>query len=319
MTRIGYQLTVADRVYRAHALSLDCQASLSIPVNQCRLIAHRDISASPGAAITLTVTWGDNAPHLLFTGSASTIDRTADGTRIIAHSRFVALVCAHINLSFRGAHAGDIAAEVLTMFNIESDIRVPGIAYPDYTIADAQPVYWALADLAEHSGCCLYADRRNRAVFAPLAGHSGQAHVFRHGENLLRYNLRDQRPVSTGVDVYGHGAASFAGARAHSWLTTRAVRAHSGGTWPTPVRTPALRDLASAQRAAQALVEKHSVTRRGHLQTPLRADIGLNSAIAVSDRDGHTWPGRVTGIRHRLSKQLGAISDIDFIAMEDRG
>lgn len=318
MTRVRYRVAVEDRLYDAHTLALACHASLSVPANQCRLVLHPAVEIAPLDSVEVALTRGDGEPAPVFSGTASAVEHLPTETRVVALGRFLRLIRARVNMSFQSVSAGDIAAEVLGMFDIDIDTREPGVSYPGYTIADDEAAYWVLSRLARSSGFEFYADRQDRAIFGPLDRSKGEAHALRYGRDLVHFALQHRAPAVTGVEVHGQGAASFAGARAHSWLTTRAVRARAGTGAALLRRDPALRDLASVQTAAQALLMQQTRSRDGWVRVGLRADIGLGDAVVISDRRGRDWRGQVTGVCHRVSKRHGALTDIDFISTEGR-
>jgi hypothetical protein len=169
--------------------------------------------------------------------------------------------------------------------------------------ADERRSVWShLCTLARFAGCELSADGSGAVNFRPPK--SGAAdHTFRHGAELVAWDVGPRDTAATDTSVVPFGAASEQGS--DKWHVL--LREPDGGPPSDDTLVPgALRDRDGAQTYEQAL--KDARTRRGIGGEVLArgdASVRAGDVLALDDVPGADDPLRITAATHRLGGDTG--------------
>ena len=192
-----------------------------------------------------------------------------------------------------------------------------------------------LLQLAQWCGADLHTDGEGRVHFTTPA-EAGARHSFRFTENVLRLDLQAVPPRWDGALVHGEGAAAAKGADKAHWLaqdltgvTAKAALDAQGQVTAGKEGAHARRWVLGAVRSAEAAGAVAQAQMKAAAARWLQGFIEVFGEPAVMPGDaveiagipqGHALVGllqgphrlRVRGVRHRLTRQGGLVTRLEF-------
>lgn len=307
--------------WQAHVLAITLEAGLAPSVDALEIIVAVGAQA-PQVAVgdtgSVSLGYADSAAELVFTGQVESVRHGVHGTtRIIATNGGAPLARLRLNQSYEQQSAGDIARDLASSAEVDTDTVENGVDLPFYVVDDRRNAYQHIAALARISGYLAGCTPEGRLRFAPFAG--GQAvQTFTYGVDVLALDVTEAAPVVGAVTTVGEGAAGSQGADAWSWLVKdpAAVRGSAGAGAPERLVTrAALRSGAAAQSAAEGLANAAGQARvGGRLLVPGAPAVIVGSAIEITGAPQEALNGLflVRQVRHRFAKGEGFTTVIDF-------
>jgi len=318
MLQVNYQVAIASTIYtpnsQSRLLNLGMNAALSIPVHCCTIALSGAEAVNIQVKDSVTLSLGyDNQLTQVFAGKVSAVQQSFDRITIQAVSDFQALTRARSNLLYEQSSAADIVKNLaqsrlgLTVSKAET-----GLQFPSYAIGDHQSVYDYLHRLAQQCGFDLYANPQDQLVFAQYDPQT--THKFQYGIDILAIEQAATGAIATGIEVYGESPASQQGDQTTSWLSYQPVKGSAGKTATLRFVEPIARTQDAANKIAAAYLAKHSRQRRGRVKVLGIAAVKLGDAVQLSQLPQSDANGtfKVTGITHRLNRQRGFYTTIDW-------
>lgn len=320
MTKIAYQITLgstkitADAASAAALLALDTRASLSVPVNECRLTLANPPQIKPGDALKVSLGTGGD-PQPVFTGTIDHVAWGVTGANIEAMSHVRQLTVARFNLLFEKSSAGAIAKDLAKRSQVNIKKADDGITFPVYALGDQHSAHDHLRRLATQCGFDLFADSTDQLNFKAYGPKT--THSFTYGEEILAYDWAAQPSPISGVEIYGESPASQGqGDKAYSWLTKKDVKGTSGGKQGTVLR---LADPTARTQAIAGKIAKNTLAARqthGHgwvkvLGAPT-VELGQRLALKKMPLAAHNGQYKIVGVNYHLSPQRGLTTTIHW-------
>ncbi|MGB8698818.1 MAG: hypothetical protein WCD18_05320 [Thermosynechococcaceae cyanobacterium] len=312
MVQVSHRIAIGSTVLsgnKTRLLDLRTAASLTVPVNVCRLVLSPpdDLSLAPQDPIEVELGYEADR-SLVFTGLVSTVDWQIDRVTVYGMSAFQALVQNRFNLLYEKSKAGDMVSDVVGRLGLSPGAIANGLEFPVYVLGDNQSVYDHLQTLAQQCGFDLYANPEDQVVFE--AYQPRETHEFQYGVNILSLKTADPAPAIAGVEIYGESPTSLGqGPDAYAWLTKQAVQGTAGDPSGVVQRfiDPTVRTLETAGQVATALLEKVVQKQRGELRVLGNPLLKLGDAIHIADMPLEVQNGtfKITQVEHILNPRQG--------------
>jgi hypothetical protein len=262
-----------------------------------------DVAA--GAKAIVELGYGDDLETVL-TGTVTTVERRPWGIVVEGLAATFALSRTRIGRSYVSQSAGDIVSDLVGAAGADVGDVSSSLSLSAYHADERRSVWSHLVSLARLAGCELSADGDGALNFRPPKNGSPD-HTFRHGAELVAWDVGPRDTSGTEISVVPFGAASEQGS--DKWHVL--LREPDGGAPSDETLVPgALRDRDSAQTYEQAL--KDARKRRG---TGGELLVGGDQAVragdvaALDDVPGDAGdPLRITSVLHRLGGDSGFLT-----------
>lgn len=275
----------------------------------------RFADTAPGAEITLALGAGRGDEDDVLTGRVRTACTTSDSVVLDAIAATAPLSHAYLTGSYVRQTIGDIVHDLVgsvsspdsvTVDQVESDVELAV-----YHVDDRRSVWSYLCELAGLAGADVGCAPDGALRFVP-AGTGAASHGFRHGADILAWNLGHASPGPAWVAA-AHGAGSEAGAEKWHWPLGDPV----GSSPASPTRViGALGTREAADAVTQTMADRAA---RGAVQGSLTV-LGASSVrpgdqIDVTDLPGASpGPLRVLRVTHTLDGARGLVTALSVQA-----
>ncbi|MEG3839835.1 hypothetical protein [Microcoleus sp. herbarium14] len=317
MLKINYKIKIGSTTYTANdktlLVDLRSQASLHIPVNTCRIVLGipKNVQVSPKDPVSVEIGY-EKQSTLVFTGRVTRVDWEIDRVQIEVASAFTDLTLLRVNRVYEKSHGGDIVKDILKQAKLTVGKVENGIKFSVYTVGDRQNAADCLYNLARQCGFDVYANDRDRAIFAPYS--PAITHTFTYGQNILKYQLEQPQTGIEKVEIYGESPASQGqGEQAYSWLTKNEVKATAGsGKNVLRLADPTARSQAVAQNIARGILTHLKQKQHGQIVAIGDANVKLGDAIQIAKMPVPQQNGtfKVTGVKHTINRHNGFLTTI---------
>lgn len=259
-----------------------------------------DVDAGVTAVVELG--YGDDLDTVL-TGTVTSVERRPWGLVVEGLAATLSLSRTYLGRSYVSQSAADIVSDLVGGANGDVGEVSATLQLSAYHVDERRSVWSHVCSLAQLAGCELSADGEGALNFRPPK--SGAAdHSFRHGAELVAWDVGPRDTTRTDVSVVPFGAASEQGS--DHWHVL--LREPDGG--PPSDETlvpPALRDRDGAQTFEQAI--RDARTRRatgGQVIVGGDATVRAGDVVTLDDVPGGDGsPLRVTAATHRLGGDTG--------------
>ncbi len=323
--KIGDQLIdMSSEPLASTLVDIDVRRDMAPLIDRFDLTVARVGSFAPergdDAVIELGFSGGDNAPRTVMTGVVDEIDAGPERVRIAGFGAGSLLSRSRGNQTFRDKKAGDIVRALAEPDNVAVERTGTSEVLP-YYVADARRSrFQHMTALARLTGFDLYFDPENALVFEAF-GNGRRVHPLAHGQDVLDYRVERTEAHVARVEARGESPGSSAGEESWSWLAKdgEPQRGTSGDGDPLVLlEHSALRTVEAAQRAADALLERILNRRvRGRAAVLGNPEVELGDAIRLEKMPEADLNGtfQVRGLRHRIDKTAGFLTEIRFQAI----
>ena len=318
MPAIAYTLTLGNTDITpqsdAALVALETQATLSIPVNVCRVTLANPPQIKAGEVLKLSLGEGDST-HPVFTGKIEHVSWSFAGAQVEAASALRQLTIARFNLLFEKSTAGAIAKDLAQRSQVNVSKAEDGLKFPVYALGDQHTAYDHLQRLATQCGFDLFANRADQLVFQTYAPQT--THTFTYGVEVLAYDWAERPSPITGVEIYGESPASQGqGDKAYHWLTKKEIKGTSGGKAGTVLRLadPTARTEAIAGQIAANTLTAHQTKVQGWVQVLGAPPVTLGDRLSLKALPiaAHNGQYKITGVSHRLSQPHGLTTTLHW-------
>jgi hypothetical protein len=307
LRRPGAALTLdGDRLTAAEAPLTALNVELGVGTAHDRFRAafgaisrFSDVAAGASAVVELGY---DDSLETVLTGTVTGVERRPWGFVVEGLAASFALSRTRIGRSYVSQSAGDIVSDLVSAAQGTPGEVSSSLSLSAYHADERRSVWSHLCTLAHLAGCELSAGGDGSVNFRPPKSGSPD-HSFRHGAELVAWDVGPRDTAATDISVVPFGAASEEGS--DKWHVL--LREPDGGAPSDETLVPgALRDRDSAQTYEQAL--KDARTRRGTGgEVLVGGDAGVRAGdvLTLDDVPGSSDPLRVTAATHRLGGGAG--------------
>lgn len=327
MLKPAYKLTIGNQVIdtteepqASTVVDLTVALDMKVSADSFTLILGQVGGLEPDRddEATIELGYADNGSLTqVMTGTVATVEPTLTVNRVIGHSVAATLLRTFVNQTYEDKTAGEIVRDLAQQAEVEVATAEDGISFPAYVIEDRRSIYHQMNDLGELCGFDLYINPDGELVFQRFTG-GATVHVFTYAQQILELEVLQTLPRAEQVIAWGESAGSSQGENSWAWLTKdfRGSRGTAGSGLPSLLlERPVLRTADAANAAANAAltaIQRH--TRRGRLRVLGNPDVKLGDAIRLQEvpEDSLNNTFQVCSITHRLNKQTGFITTIEF-------
>jgi hypothetical protein len=255
-----------------------------------------------GATAVVELGYGDDLGTVL-TGTVTSVERRQWGLVVEGLAATVSLSRTYLGRSYVSQSAGDIVTDLVGGANADvGEVSAP-LQLSAFHVDERRSVWSHVCALAQLAGCELSADGEGALNFRPPKSGTPD-HSFRHGAEVVAWDVGPRDTTRTDVSVVPFGAASEQGS--DHWHVL--LREPDGG--PPSDETlvaAALRDRDGAQTFEQAI--RDARTRRGTGGEVLvggDATVRAGDVVTLDDLpNGDGSPLRVTAATHRIGGGSG--------------
>ena len=331
MLRPAYRIVIGDHVVdttsepkASTAVELTVRLDLDTPVDGFTIVQGQvgGLRAAPGDDASIDLGYADDDAGLVrvLTGIVVDVEPGLEAKRIAGHGRGDALLRTFVDKTFEDATAGDVVRALAAEAGIDVERAEDGLQFPAYVVDGRRSAARHLRDLGYLCGFDCYLTPDGKLVFEPLTGNR-TVHVLKFGEHVLCAELVRTQPRAATVQTWGESKGS-GGDESWAWLTKdfSALRGSAGSGAPTLlVENGALRTARAAAAAATAISDAlvaNAVRGRARIQGRPQVKLGdlvrlerFPERAGVDELDGNY---QVRGVRHRLDKTGGFVTDVDF-------
>lgn len=296
-----------DRLTAAEAALTALQVELGVGSAHDRFRAalgaiSRFSGVAAGASAVIELGYGDGLETVL-TGTVTSVERRPWGLVVEGLAATFALSRTRVGRSYVSQSAGDIVSDLVSAAQGTAGEVSSSLALSAYHADERRSVWSHLCALAQLAGCELSAGGDGSVNFRPPKSGSPD-HSFRHGAELVAWDVGPRDTAQTDISVVPFGAASEQGS--DKWHVL--LREPDGGPPSHETLVPgALRDRDGAQTFEKAL--KDARTRRGTGgEVLVGGDAGVRAGdvLTLDDVPGTgSDPLRVRSATHRLGGESG--------------
>ncbi|MEM7509286.1 MAG: hypothetical protein AAF388_00055 [Bacteroidota bacterium] len=313
MFKVSHRIQIGNDTWasaeNSRLVSLFAEASLHIPVNQCRFsLTYPDgISATIGDEVVVELGQAEELEKV-FTGTISQVHWTFKQVHITASSSFQHLLAQRINSYFEKPSAADIVKELAQDAGVEIGQVETGLTFDFYTIGDQHSGYEQLRYLADQCGVDLYADEEDKLIFTQPSFLL--PYEFQFGVNVLDLTISKAESAISRVEILGESPASHGqGADATSWLTKTDVSGAEGTTSGLTkfMFDPTARSNENAGSIASNRLASIQALHAGRIRTLGRPEVRLGEEVKLSQMPVSEQEGsyKIVGIQHRIGPRKG--------------
>jgi phage protein D len=242
--------------------------------------------------------------------------------RITATSGARAIARLFVDQTFEGKTAGEIVRDLAGRVNLDVATIDDGITFPSYVVDSRRSALAHIRDLATLSGVDAYIDSNGKLVFQAFTT-GNLIHLVDFAKQILTLELDRRGGLDVTVKAFGESPTGSAGSDAWGWLTkdfSQSAGTSGSGSPTLIVERPALRTAEAAATAASAglrALERRAV--RGRVDMPGRPAVKLGDAIRLREVpfDGFDGTYQVRRVVHRITKERGFITTVEFAAIPD--
>lgn len=330
--RPAYRIVIGDHVVdttaepkASTALELVVRLDMDTPADGFTLLQGQvgGLRAQPGDDASIELGYADeqNGLERVITGLVVAVDPDLELKRIVGHSSSDKLLRTYVDRTFEDGTAGDIVRTLANEAGLDVERIEDGPALPAYVVDGRRAAARHVRDLAYLAGFDTYVTPEGALVFESFSGNR-TVHVLKYGEHVLSAALHRTRPSWATVTTWGEGPGGSGGDESWSWLTKdfSGQRGSSGASSPTfVVERSALRTATAAASAADTIAETFTeLALRGRVRIQGRPQLHVGDLVrlerfpataGVDELDGNY---QVRGVRHRIDKTGGFVTDVDF-------
>jgi len=311
-----YQISIGNLVLSTQEtnrlVELDVHAGLETPVHECRMVLPQfnDLTIEEGVPVSVQLGY-DQQMEQVFTGELHRQEQGAERLTLIARSACKRLVKRRLDLYFEGMTAGEMVTTICQQEKVLPGIIQPGLRFSYYALGRDRSAYSHLKYLAAQCGFDLYANEKDRLVFARTAAIA--VHSFTYQVNIISFRFSDGKAIGEKWEVFGESPASLGqGPQGAYWLTKREVKGSAGlgGKSVHQIYAPTIRSLDNASLMAKALQKKQENRKRICICTMGAPEVKIGDTIQINqmpEKQQNGWY-KLIDIRHRLNAQSGFIS-----------
>jgi phage protein D len=327
MLKPSYKLTIGNQIIdttdapqNSTVVDLTVALDMNLPADSFTLILGQigGIQPDRGDEATIELGYADNGNLTqVMAGTVATVETGLTANRVIGYSAAATLLRTYVNQTYQDKTAGEIVRDLAGQAEVEVATADDGINFPAYVIEDRRSIYQQMADLAELCGFDLYINADGELVFQRFTG-GATVHVFTYAQHILELEVLQTPPRAQQVAAWGESAGSSQGENSWAWLTKdfSGSRGTAGsGNSSLLLERPVLRTASAARTAANAaLTAIKRRTRRGRLRVLGNPDVKLGDAIRLREVPEESFNDtfQVRGVTHRLNKQTGFTTTIEF-------
>ena len=249
----------------------------------------------------------------IFKGKIDVIEPGISTTRISGLNNISKLLNKRINQFYEKQSAGKIAEDVASKSGVSTEKTEEGITFPLYAVDNTKTAYEQILKLGEMCGFDFYLTIENKLVFKKYEKKT--THTYNYGKNIINHEIIKREQQYNAAEVYGESSSSFKGSDTAHWLTKKNVSGKDGTGEGMFVHDLSIRDTDSAKNVAKAKLEKIKKTISGTVKVPGNPDINPGDAVKIEDMPNSGMNGefQVKSIHHKLSKNSGFITEIEYI------
>ncbi len=317
-------------------LSLDVMLDMAGAGGACelRLGDPGGTLVNPGDAVTVDLDTGAGAQRV-FTGRVDRVQLDATAQTVRACDGLRELARLEVDAAYEDVRTDFVVKDLLGRAGLTVGTVAPGFKLASLYLKREGGALRHLLQLARWCGADLYTDGTGKVHFTTPA-EAGGTHSFRFTENVLRLDLQAVPPRWDGLEVYGEGAAASRGADKAHWLAKdlsgvagKAALDAQGQVTAGRSGPHAQRWVLGAVRSAEAAGQVAQAHLRALAARWLRGSVEVFGEPAVMPGDtvalqgipeGHALAAllrgphklRVRGVRHRLTRQSGLVTRMEF-------
>ncbi len=339
---IAYRVKIGSHTAASRAQESDCQLlTLRVELSmdgggRCAIqLGGSTIAVQPGATVKVELDAGDGL-LAVFTGQLDQVRLGSSSQWLLADDSLAALARLDLEAAYQDVKAGFIIKDILQKAGVTAGEVVDGPPLPAYVLHRGPRALRHLQTLAELCSADLYTDGQGRAHCAVPRSGGTTEQTFRYGENILTLDLHLTPPVCDSVEVWGEGAASSQGVDKYYWLVTdltgvngKAALAPDGqlnpgrlGKQPRQIRQGAVRSGEAARSVAEAQIKALAARRlRGSMEVYGTPGAALGDRVRITGLPASHRataalsggpPPRIRRLQHRLDRQRGLLTRLDF-------
>lgn len=321
MLKIDYNIEIGSLQFKpadnSRLIELHSQASMNIPVNNCKMTftLPADLSIAPGDSVKVELGY-DGDLNTVFSGVVINVEWLVQAVVVEAESLACQLAALHVNAYFENAFAGDIVSDLVGETDMNTGRTEPGLRFAFYAIGSNRSAWNQISELAKQCGFDVYADTEDKLVFGSAL--PGTPEMFQFGINILKLRVEQRQESVSGVEVFGESPASFgAGPDASPWFTKKDVKGSAGSDPKRRIYIPAARTQDLAGQIANNLLETILPKKTGSLRTLGKSALILGGTILVSDMpvDNQNGTYKITGVNHLVHPVKGYLTTVEIEEM----
>jgi phage protein D len=314
------EIDVTKDVSASAVVRVDVERAIEMLVDTCELRLAPLGGARPALDDSLTIELGfDDKLTRVFTGTVAQVIPEITAVRVTGLGATRALTAKRLGKAYTGQAAGAIVRDLASQANVKTGTIEDGISFPAYAADGNISLARNISRLAERCGFDAYMLPTGELEFRRFTG--AVVHVFTFAQDILDISLTTRPERASDVVVFGDSPAGDQGDDAVSWLTKgfKKGQATGGrGSESLLVLDPAIRTTIGANTRAEGVLRRsRQLAKVGRLRALGRPEIALGDGLRIEqapdDRMNDTFQARA--IRHRLSRRLGLVTDIDFWGM----
>ena len=259
-----------------------------------------DTSADQPAVVELG--FGDNLETVL-TGTVTAVERHSSGVVLEGLASTATLSRTRVGRSYVSQSAADIVSDLVSSAQGDAGDVSSSLQLAAFHVDERRSAWSHVFTLAGLAGCEVSADSSGAVNFRPPNSGS-PSHSFRHGAELVAWDVGPNATMRPDIQVVPFGAASEQGPS--HWHVL--LREPDGGPPTEETRVPgALRDQDGAQTYEQALSDARTRrATRGDVLIAGDATVRAGDIVTLTDLPaGDDSPLRVTAVTHWLDGKSG--------------
>ena len=287
-----------------------------------------------GDAVEIKLDAGAGA-FTVFTGKVSASQTSATSQRIEAQDGVADLARVELESAYENVALDFIIKDLIAQGGASAGKVCKGPEVPAYVVHRQPRLLGQLRRLAQACGADIHADGAGK-VNVSTPEQTGDSHEFTFGESIRALELGAWLLPWDSVEVWGEGAGSAKGKEKSHWLCSdlsgvsgKAMVDDAGkvstgklGSRPLLVRDGALRDGGAAEDSAKARMN-WLVSRRigGRIEVNAAPQVMTGDLVKIAKLPSEHGAAkllaagaklRVRGVQHRLDRDQGLVTRIDF-------
>lgn len=274
-------------------------------------------TVSAGEDLTIELGHEGNVTQV-FTGILADIEPKISTTVFVGSSGADSMIKTRINQTYQNQSAGQIVSDLAGQAGVDTDVIENGINFPFYVVDDRKHLLQHAVELAAKSGLDLYFTPENKLVMKQFQKSSAD-HTFTYGEDIIDLQILNTMPLTGQVMVAGESPVSAQGNDAWHWFAkdSGSFQGSAGQGNTLLIQDPGIRtkDAADTYAAGKLDLMMRAATQ-GRIVILGNPDVKLGDAVEIEGVPTGSLNGlfQVRRVKHRLSKDRGFITTVDFIA-----